>query len=303
MIIEPHTHQYNWSWARIDVYLSQYCGMSRNFVQHCINHWLITISDQAIKKSYHLQDGDLICIWSLARFQDVGVLAECAWIPLEIKLQTPDYVVLIKPKWVLSHPTSIREVGQPSVVWFLAHHFSNIPSVGSIIRAGLIQRLDKMTDGLMICILSERWLKYFGQLFREKSQASSIAEKELVRLRKYYHAKSHLTPLWAHNIAHIDRYPYYIQSIVKSKVPSLRSYKMGITKILSLDQSKQYVHTNLEILTGRTHQIRYHLSQMWLPIVGDSLYGVDDDESLWLTAYQLDFVDPDGYDRVVSLEH
>ena len=139
MIIEPHTHQYNWSWARIDVYLSQYCGMSRNFVQHCINHWLITISDQAIKKSYHLQDGDLICIWSLARFQDVGVLAECAWIPLEIKLQTPDYVVLIKPKWVLSHPTSIREVGQPSVVWFLAHHFSNIPSVGSIIRAGLIQ--------------------------------------------------------------------------------------------------------------------------------------------------------------------
>ena len=38
-------------------------------------------------------------------------------------------------------------------------------------------------------------------------------------------------------------------------------------------------------------------------IVGDSLYGVDDDESLWLTAYQLDFVDPDGYDRVVSLEH
>jgi 23S rRNA-/tRNA-specific pseudouridylate synthase len=70
---------------------------------------------------------------------------------------------------------------------------------------------------------------------------------------------------------------------------------MWITKILSITRiDKHNVICDIEILTGRTHQIRYHLSHYWLPIIGDYLYGKKDDKPLWLCAYRLIFEDPDG---------
>jgi 23S rRNA pseudouridine1911/1915/1917 synthase len=272
-------------------------------MQHCIQQWCVTINHHTIKKSAYLASWDVISIWSLQRFQDFWYLQECGYIDLEVKIQTDDYAVIVKPKWVLSHPTSIWEVHQPSVVWFLYHRFGSLPSVWSIIRAGLIHRLDKMTDGLMICILSEKWLAHFSNLFRQKSQSDTIAQKEWVRLKKYYHATCHLTPTGVAFLDHIEM-PYIIESLVKAKLPWSRSGKIGITKIISKTKSilwDAYCELNIEILTGRTHQIRYHLSNCGLPIIGDYLYGSDDTMQLWLTAYQLDFVDPDGYDKSISL--
>lgn len=71
---------------------------------------------------------------------------------------------------------------------------------------------------------------------------------------------------------------------------------MGITKILRITkQTDNTISLELEILTGRTHQIRYHLSHHGLPIIGDYLYGdANDTEPMQLTAYKLIFRDPDG---------
>jgi 23S rRNA-/tRNA-specific pseudouridylate synthase len=85
-------------------------------------------------------------------------------------------------------------VKYPSVVGFLYHHFKEMPSYGTFIRAGLIHRLDKETDGIMIIAKTEKGLQHFKQLFQAKSEAQSIEEKEAVPLQKFYRAMCELTP-------------------------------------------------------------------------------------------------------------
>ena len=73
----------------------------------------------------------------------------------------------------------------------------------------------------------------------------------------------------------IKKFPFVISEPVIAKVPFTMP-KLGITKIVNIKKSDHTVTLELEILTGRTHQIRYHLSHHGLPIVGDYLYGKDE---------------------------
>lgn len=83
------------------------------------------------------------------------ILEEAPAIEIPIVRETANYLIINKPKGVLSHPNSIWEVGKPSVVGFLYHHYKELPSIGNFIRAGLLHRLDKDTDGLMIIAKTE----------------------------------------------------------------------------------------------------------------------------------------------------
>lgn len=74
-----------------------------------------------------------------------------------------------------------------------------------------------------------------------------------------------------------------------------------MTKILDFKVDGDLVHLNLEILTGRTHQIRYHLSNHGLPILGDYLYGNENKEPMQLTAYRLEFIDVDGENMCLEI--
>lgn len=288
---------YNWSGVRIDHYLPTVFPYTRSFFHHILERWGVLVNDKAVKKSYKLKDGDVVMIESLERFLDGGILEESPEIELDIRLEKDDYLVLYKPKGVLSHPNSIRDVSQPNVVWWLYHHFSELPSTASFIRAGLIHRLDKDTDGLMIIAKTEQWLAHFKELFQRKSLATSIKEKEEVPLHKFYKASCQLSLLWETFLEDIQT-PFYIDEPVKAKVPHPGEPKRGITKILGIHQQlwweAETVDLELEILTGRTHQIRYHLSNHGLPIVGDYLYGLEAEIPMQLTAWKLMFEDTEG---------
>ncbi len=314
---------YQGNGERIDSRLTTQFSYSRNFFQHIIWSWRLQVKSSqrdwfTPKKSYSLQSWDQIRIENLERFLDGGVLDECPELEIstdkELVLQwdlartwreaflvilqeTPDYMVIYKPKGVLSHPSSIWDVHQPSVVWWLYHYFQKewLPTMGSFIRAGLIHRLDKDTDGLMIIAKSETWLAHFKNLFQQKSGATTLAEKEAVPLKKFYRARCVLSLLWETFLDTISKsLPRYIDELVVAKVPHAKEPKQGITKVLSVEHtfSDDEVELTLEILTWRTHQIRYHLSNHGLPIVGDYLYGVEDEkQSMQLTARKLIFQD------------
>jgi len=296
--------KYSWSWERIDTRLSWQFPYSRSFFHHIISRWWIKIGDKLIKKSYKLKNNDEIQIDDLKRYLSPVILEEAPQIQIPIVLEKEDYMIINKPKWVLSHPNSVREVSYPSVVWFLYHNFKNLPSIWNFIRAGLIHRLDKDTDGLMIIAKTEKWLTHFKELFKAKSESEELFDKESAPIKKFYRATSIVTILWEEFIKKIeDNLPYYIQEIVHAKVPNSMP-KMWITKILKIfhchpkpaegsESDKWEISLTLEILTWRTHQIRYHLSNHGLPIVWDYLYGTEDELPMQLIAYRLEFIDPD----------
>lgn len=307
---------YTWSWERIDTRLSSQFSYSRNFFHHIISRWGIKVWSKIIKKSYRLKSNDEVFIDDLKRYLSPVILEEAPQIQIPIILEKEDYIIINKPKWVLSHPNSVWEVNYPSVVWFLYHNFKNLPSIGNFIRAGLIHRLDKDTDGLMIVAKTEKWLAHFKELFQQKSniippnvilgesEGSKDKLEHNIPIRKFYKATSITTILWEEFIKKIENnLPYYIQETVHAKVPNPIP-KMWITKILEISHchlehtegsefDKWEISLNLEILTWRTHQIRYHLSNHWLPIVWDYLYGTENKIPMQLTAYRLEFIDPD----------
>jgi len=281
------------SGVRIDKWLVSKFSYSRNFFHHIIERWWVSINGKKIKKSYKTKNWDKILVDDLKRYLSSVVLDEAPKIDLPVVLEKDDFLVINKPKWVLSHPNSVWDVKSPSVVGFLYHRYSVLPEVGNFVRSGLIHRLDKDTDGLMIIVKTENWLKHFKELFQRKSLAETILEKENVPLKKCYRAKCNLTQEWKNFLSSIsDGLPFLIDELVIPKVPYSVA-KRGLTKIMSFEIKSDFVFLDLEILTGRTHQIRYHLSTKWLPIVWDYLYGKESLEPMSLTAYKLIFQDLD----------
>ena len=287
---------YSESWERIDSRLSKQFSLSRNFFQHILKRGGVSVNGKPAKKSYQLEEGDQILVDSFDRFLDQQALEECPKIEIPRVLETPDYLVINKPKWVLSHPKTIWDLHEPSVSGFLYHNYKHLPSIGNFMRAGILHRLDKQTDGLMIIAKTERGLAHFKKLFQQKSESENIDDKESTLLKKFYRAQVEISPQWQKFLDTISaELPWYIESLVIPKLPHALA-KVGITKILSyeIDSLAKRATIQVEILTGRTHQIRYHLSQAGLPIVGDYLYGRDSWEPMGLTAYRLVFQDLDG---------
>jgi len=305
---------------RVDSFLSSNFSYSRNFFHHIIERWWVLVNWKKIKKSYKLKQWDEIQIDNLERYLDSSFLEELPFVDIEIVLEKSDYLVINKPKWVLSHPNSIWDLSAPSVVAFLYQKYKSLPSIGNFIRAWLVHRLDKDTDGLMIVAKTEKWLEYFKNLFNKKSQLVDSILEELnlenpdyskleeieneVWLKKFYKATVNITKKWKNFLDSINL-PYYITEIVKPKVPYPWQYKMGITKIIGdlgicgdLGENwkliKNIFKISLQIITWRTHQIRYHLSNRWLPIVWDKLYWNKENIPMQLTAFKLEFIDTEG---------
>lgn len=292
--------RYQWPGERIDKWLTTQFPYTRNFFHHIISRGGILIRDKAIKKSYVLKPGDLVTIDDLSRYLSPALLDEAPAIAIPVVLEKEDYLIINKPKGVLSHPNSIRDIAQPSVVWFLYHTYKDLPTIGHFIRAWLLHRLDKDTDWLMIIAKTEKWLAYFKWLFQERSEKG---EDYTWWLEKYYRATCHVTLLWEVFLEEIStKLPFVIKEMVVPKVPHYIS-KMWITKIISVEHiDDAHVRLVLQILTWRTHQIRYHLSQHGLPIVWDYLYGnPEPTEAMQLTAYKLVFPDMDGQQIILEI--
>lgn len=291
---------------RIDVYLVRVAWYTRNFFHRVMARGDVLVNDQILKKrALRLKQGDVITVIHPERYMEAEILWLSPQIDLPIMHETDDYVVIHKKPGILAHPNAVRWVEHPSVVGALYHRYKEIPSMGNFIRAWLLHRLDKETDGMMIIAKTEAWLAYFKKLFQAKSLATSIEAKDAVPLKKFYRARCIITDIWADFLNSITL-PHIIEELVKPKVPHYEP-KMGITRIIKQENSSvdcllSTVDLDIEILTGRTHQIRYHLSTHGLPIYGDYLYGTDDKVALHLQAYRLQFTDLYGKQIDLTLD-
>lgn len=226
---------------------------SRSYIDKLILNSTITVDGLAIKKSHLLKKGDEINI-IIPQKEETKIIAED--IPLEIAYEDEDLAVINKPSGITVHPAPGNEKG--TIVNAIMHHFKENLSKGSNeLRPGIVHRLDKDTSGLLIIAKNDRTHSLLSQMFQDR------------KIKKYYKAISVGIPNSEEgtiktllNRSKTDRKKIAVSSDGKEAITHYKIERyFDIFSLLDI---------NLE--TGRTHQIRVHLSHINCPVLGDQTY-------------------------------
>jgi 23S rRNA pseudouridine1911/1915/1917 synthase len=240
--------------VRIDRYLTAVlAGQSRSQIQRLIKEGKVTIGEQAVRPNRVVREGEAIVVDIP---EPASPLPQAEALDLDILYQDSDIVVLNKPAGMVVHPAAGHAQG--TLVNALLHEISDLSGIGGELRPGIVHRLDRGTSGLMVVAKNDRAHAELGRQFHDRE-----VEKEYVAL------------VWGVVQAgrRIDL-PIGRDPVDRKKMSArarrARSAATRITKALHMP-GVSLVH--VAISTGRTHQIRVHLSEIGHPIVGDAVYG------------------------------
>lgn len=262
---------------RLDQYLSEYFkDISRNKISKLIKNKEVEINNKFEKSSYLINLGDIIKI-NLESLDITPLKAQN--LDISIIYKDEDIAIINKPYGIISHPTEyIRE---NTVVNFLLANFDELPSLYDENRLGIVHRLDKDTSGLMIIALNQKSLEKLYEMFKKHEV-----------IKKY-------RAIVVGNMPNTeDIIEGYIKRSEKNRKLRIVSDngKYSKTSYKLLEYKNGYSYLDLILHTGRTHQIRVHLSSINHPILGDqdynnikSKYNVS---RQLLQAYELEFNHP-----------
>ena len=263
---------------RIDAYIpSVDKDYSRTAIQRMIEEENITVNNKKVKASYKVEKGDRILIEEKEP-KETGLIAED--IPLDVIYEDKDIIVINKPKGMVVHPAN----GNPNGT--LVNAVMNIckdslSGIGGEVRPGIVHRLDKDTSGIIIVAKNDKaHINLSEQIKNHEVKKTYIA---LVR------------GVIKENEATINM-PIGRSTKDRKKMDVTEKGKNAITHFKVLARSDKYTLLMVNIETGRTHQIRVHLSHIGYPIIGDEVYSNGKNE--WniqgqcLHAWKLKFVHP-----------
>lgn len=266
---------------RVDTALARLLGISRSAAAEVCERGDAQVSNKALSKSDRVNLADVLHVKPPVAAEPLKVV-ETPVDELKIIYQDDHIVVVDKPAGVVAHPT----VGfdGPTVAGALLARGIQLSTSGAQERQGIVQRLDVGTSGLMMLAKSELAYSRLKQAFRDRA------------VHKIYHAiiQGHPDPSEGTFDAPIGRHPKaeFKFAVVEGGKPSVTHYKT-----LELFPATTLVEVNLE--TGRTHQIRVHFSAFKHPLLGDTMYGADPKlakslaiERQWLHAKELGFTHP-----------
>lgn len=240
---------------RLDVYLARRLkDFTRSEFQRFIDLGRVAVNGAAKKSGYKLKDGDRVEVDVIVP-EAAGTAAED--IPLRILYSDPDVIVLDKPAGMIVHPGAGARKG--TLVNALLHHFPEIRGIGDDDRPGIVHRLDKETSGVMVVARS---LAAYGELLRQfKAREIRKVYLALVRGRLSSTAGRFDWPIGRH-VKHGQRMS------IKTRKP-----RSAITDYRVLNVFKDFSLLEIRPITGRTHQIRVHLTAAGHPLAGDRRYG------------------------------
>ncbi|WP_116948428.1 RluA family pseudouridine synthase [Jiangella endophytica] len=266
---------------RLDAALARLFGFSRSKAAALVEDGHVVVDGDVAQKSTRVRGGSWLEVEIPSPPAPVQVVPERVE-GMRIVHDDPDIVVVDKPVGVAAHP-SPGWTG-PTVVGGLAGTGFRISTSGAAERQGVVHRLDVGTSGLMVVAKSERAYTSLKRQFKERT------------VDKVYHAlvQGHPDPSRGTVDAPIDRHPHhdYKWAVVAGGKPSVTHYET-----LEAFPAASLLEIHLE--TGRTHQIRVHLSALRHPCVGDLTYGADPTLAArlgltrqWLHAKRLGFEHP-----------
>ena len=236
---------------RLDVYLAGVVPeISRSHWKGLIHNGRVTVNGTACKPNHKLKTGDEVC-WSMP--EEAATEPQPEEIPLDIVFEDDAVLVLNKPPGLVVHPAVGNESG--TLVNALLFHD---PAFQSVDRAGIVHRLDKDTSGVMVVAKSDAVMAELQRQFKARE-----TEKEYLAL------------VWGHpppggrieNL--IGRHPAHRQK----QAVLAEGGREAVSNFQTLEQFTDVALVQVGIETGRTHQIRVHLSHLGHPVVGDAVYG------------------------------
>jgi len=245
--------------ARLDTYLaSQVEGWSRARLHRLIENEDVLVNGKTAKPSYKLRDGDEIEVELVASPPDVFTPENS---PLDIIYEDETLVVVNKPAGLVVHPSP----GTPSgtLANALAYHFQKLP--GTAVRPGIVHRLDRDTSGLLVVAKTDAALENLSDQFRDRS------------VYKSYVALVHGRVL--SNTGKIDQ-PLARDPSNRTRMAVVRGGRNALTLYRVRRAFDRFTLLDVELKTGRTHQIRVHLAWMKHPVVGDETYGGGRDNTI-----------------------
>ncbi len=260
---------------RIDKYLSFLLEESRNTIQTMIKDGFVLVNDEMTKPNYKVKAGDVI---SIDEMPEIELDLEPENLPLDIIYQDGDVIVVNKAYDMVVHPGAGNYSG--TMVNALLYHVTDFKAIKGEIRPGIVHRIDKETSGLLVVAKTPYALEHLSNQLQEKTTK-----------RSYVALVDGVIP---HNIGKITA-PIGRDPKNRQKMAVVDGGKEAVTHFSVIQRYTNHTLIECQLETGRTHQIRVHMSYIHFPIVGDPKYGLkktDTTHGQFLHAKTLGFVHP-----------
>ena len=241
---------------RIDKYLSEKMeNISRSAAQKLIDDGNVKVNFIIVTKNYKVKAGDKVVVTVP---EPKTLEAKPEDIPLDIRYEDSDLLVVNKPKGMVVHPAAGNFDGT-LVNALLYHCKGSLSGIGGVVRPGIVHRIDKDTSGLLIVAKNDM---AHVSLAEQIKAHSFTRQYQSVVYGKFKTSEGTVdAPIGRH---HIDR---------KKMTVTTKNSKNAVTHYKVIEEFKDFTHLSLKLETGRTHQIRVHMSYIGHPVAGDGVYG------------------------------